>query len=249
MSPVGMSTMIPASQPQPSRSYHAGHMELSIPMFGTATSTASSMAYQSSSAYGFDLTGMNHYTVQQPLNFSYQPQLQHPSTYTQTSSEMSPSMTITEARTISQGHRSPSVKLESSPIDGIHPHVFPPSTQELGPAAITEATETPGGITFSTDIDCLMRTIQAKSKSSDDTPQQEQIPSPVEAKPEPVVKQIKARKRYQCSIPNCYKSFYQKTHLEIHTRAHTGDKPFVCKEPACGQKFSQLGNLKVSLDT
>jgi len=27
-------------------------------------------------------------------------------------------------------------------------------------------------------------------------------------------------------------------------RAHTGDKPFVCKEPSCGQRFSQLGNLK-----
>ncbi|KAI9836691.1 MAG: hypothetical protein M1819_001327 [Sarea resinae] len=37
----------------------------------------------------------------------------------------------------------------------------------------------------------------------------------------------KAKKRYQCEVPGCYKSFYQKTHLEIHTRAHTGFKPFV----------------------
>merc|ERR1711881_162310 len=57
-------------------------------------------------------------------------------------------------------------------------------------------------------------------------------------------KPSKARKRYQCSMPDCNKSFYQKTHLEIHTRAHTGVKPFVCKEPGCGQRFSQLGNLK-----
>jgi uncharacterized Zn-finger protein len=63
-------------------------------------------------------------------------------------------------------------------------------------------------------------------------------------------------------MPGCSKSFYQKTHLEIHVRAHTGAKPFVsrficslqssandiqvCKAPGCGQRFSQLGNLKVS---
>jgi uncharacterized Zn-finger protein len=28
-------------------------------------------------------------------------------------------------------------------------------------------------------------------------------------------------------MPGCNKSFYQKTHLEIHVRAHTGAKPFV----------------------
>jgi uncharacterized Zn-finger protein len=37
----------------------------------------------------------------------------------------------------------------------------------------------------------------------------------------------KPRKRYQCHMPDCNKSFYQKTHLEIHIRAHTGAKPFV----------------------
>jgi hypothetical protein len=46
-------------------------------------------------------------------------------------------------------------------------------------------------------------------------------------------------------MPDCNKSFYQKTHLEIHIRAHTGAKPFECKAPGCGQRFSQLGNLKV----
>lgn len=71
----------------------------------------------------------------------------------------------------------------------------------------------------------------------------------------------KPRKRYPCPMPDCGKGFYQKTHLEIHVRAHTGAKPFVslplltleikvligvqeCKAPGCGQSFSQLGNLK-----
>lgn len=35
------------------------------------------------------------------------------------------------------------------------------------------------------------------------------------------------KKRYSCNLPNCGKSFYQKTHLEIHIRAHTGVKPYV----------------------
>jgi hypothetical protein len=37
----------------------------------------------------------------------------------------------------------------------------------------------------------------------------------------------KGKKRYECDVPGCNKSFFQKTHLDIHSRAHTGDKPFV----------------------
>jgi hypothetical protein len=54
-----------------------------------------------------------------------------------------------------------------------------------------------------------------------------------------------SKKRYECEIPGCNKSFYQKTHLEIHIRAHTGVKPYACKTQGCNQRFSQLGNLKV----
>jgi hypothetical protein len=71
------------------------------------------------------------------------------------------------------------------------------------------------------------------------------------------------KKRYICTIDNCLKSFYQKTHLDIHERSHTGDKPYVSRFPEfdnhvlmhggfqtceisnCGRTFSQLGNLKV----
>lgn len=54
----------------------------------------------------------------------------------------------------------------------------------------------------------------------------------------------KVKKRYECEFEGCNKSFFQKTHLEIHTRAHSGDKPYPCTEPGCGQRFSQMGNLK-----
>lgn len=236
--------MVSTSQAQNSRSYQANHMEMSLPMFGANTSIAPSMNFQST-AYGFDMSAMSQYPVQQQLNYAYQPQMQHTSTFAHTSSEMSPAITITDARTaIPHVQRSPSVKVEPSPVDGIHSSVFPVSSEDATTTSTTETTETPGGVAFNTDIDCLMRTIQSKSKSSGTPAQQERVlPAPeptmaVEPKPS------KARKRYQCSMPDCNKSFYQKTHLEIHTRAHTGVKPFVCKEPGCGQRFSQLGNLK-----
>ncbi|CCX11328.1 Similar to Asparagine-rich zinc finger protein AZF1; acc. no. P41696 [Pyronema omphalodes CBS 100304] len=61
---------------------------------------------------------------------------------------------------------------------------------------------------------------------------------------EPEKKSPKQRKRYECTVPGCAKAFFQRTHLDIHSRAHTGDKPFHCSEAGCGQRFSQLGNLK-----
>jgi hypothetical protein len=138
---------------------------------------------------------------------------------------------------------------------------------------------------FVTDVDTLMRAIQSKSQpvpqrrlplpsqparpvvapapSYVNSYSQLQDRSPIQAQHSPI-KTSKSKKRYTCTIPGCSKSFFQKTHLEIHTRAHTGVKPFVglslprylnlpfltelvqhCKESGCGQRFSQLGNLKV----
>ncbi|KAF7561606.1 hypothetical protein G7046_g2560 [Stylonectria norvegica] len=53
-----------------------------------------------------------------------------------------------------------------------------------------------------------------------------------------------SRKRYVCNGPSCNKSFTQKTHLDIHRRTHTGDKPYNCDYPGCKLTFSQMGNLK-----
>lgn len=50
----------------------------------------------------------------------------------------------------------------------------------------------------------------------------------------------KSKKKYHCSMPDCNKSFYQKTHLEIHTRAHTGIKPFVGRLSSPKEPFANL---------
>lgn len=50
--------------------------------------------------------------------------------------------------------------------------------------------------------------------------------------------------KYKCNFPDCDKSFSQKTHLEIHGRSHTGERPYVCDFEGCGKRFSQRGNLR-----
>ena len=56
----------------------------------------------------------------------------------------------------------------------------------------------------------------------------------------------KAKKRYECEFEGCYKSFYQKTHLEIHTRAHSGDKPYV--RYSLQLWFSFVGSMKYTTE-
>ncbi|KAJ5099150.1 hypothetical protein N7532_006151 [Penicillium argentinense] len=164
----------------------------------------------------------------------------------------------------------------------------PPSLPEIRPAknAISQVAKTPDhslpspvagfqkgnygsqekkegpGVDFSTDVDVLMKAIQAKPPGSGSSPiPQHSLPPLQHVAPpgysnyvmsppqcllndEGQVSRSGKKKKYTCQLPNCGKSFAQKTHLDIHTRAHTGDKPFVCHEPSCGQRFSQLGNLK-----
>ena len=88
-----------------------------------------------------------------------------------------------------------------------------------------------------TDVDSLMRAIQTKAtlpaqkiqpprvyehntrdSSSDSGSPALKCSIPIESK---------SKRRYPCRIPSCAKVFTQKTHLEIHMRAHTGHKPYV----------------------
>src|SRR5205823_2978033 len=131
----------------------------------------------------------------------------------------------------------PPVKTEtSSPIQPNQLFTESAYSEDYKPAASDSAE---ANINFSTDVDTLMKAIQAKQQSV-----QQRQPPPAKVRElshhetlkardslllqeEEVKPSQKPKKRYQCSIPGCNKSFYQKTHLEIHTRAHTGVKPFV----------------------
>lgn len=127
-------------------------------------------------------------------------------------------------------------------------------------------------IDFSTNVDVLMKAIQSRAGSEPTTAQQSlpplqqlthgngsvfpssaysmagaasTIPRGGLMVDEPMARSGKRRK-YTCTLPHCGKSFAQKTHLDIHMRAHTGDKPFVTIHSQCQAR--ELCWLTVSTD-
>ncbi|KAK3327703.1 hypothetical protein B0T19DRAFT_441659 [Cercophora scortea] len=113
---------------------------------------------------------------------------------------------------------------------------------------------------FNTHIDTLMKTIQVKSErepverdvdrspaypdeiKSEQSPQSPSSPSNYEHD-EVRQRKERPRKRYICNIQGCGQRFNQKTHLDTHTRSHTGEEPYACEVPGCGKRFTQRGNL------
>ncbi|KAJ2158630.1 hypothetical protein GGF46_003630 [Coemansia sp. RSA 552] len=52
------------------------------------------------------------------------------------------------------------------------------------------------------------------------------------------------RRQFVCTVVGCGKVFFQRAHLNIHIRSHTGYKPYACQFPGCGKSFPQLGNMR-----
>ncbi|KAJ2549215.1 DNA-binding transcription factor [Coemansia sp. RSA 1933] len=52
------------------------------------------------------------------------------------------------------------------------------------------------------------------------------------------------RRQFVCTVPGCGKVFFQRAHLNIHIRSHTGYKPYACPYPGCGKSFPQRGNMR-----
>ena len=117
MSPVGMPSMIPTSGAPTTRPYQPNQIELTMPMF-PPTSMPNAMTFQPG-AYGFDLSAMNHYPVQQPFGINFQASVQQPATYAQNTADIqAPVPLVREARNALPAlNRSPPVKTEiPSPV-------------------------------------------------------------------------------------------------------------------------------------
>jgi len=51
-------------------------------------------------------------------------------------------------------------------------------------------------------------------------------------------------KPFMCSFEGCGKRWNQKSALKQHMRSHTGEKPFVCSVPGCDKRFSTSSSCK-----
>ncbi|KAF7591964.1 hypothetical protein BBP40_000811 [Aspergillus hancockii] len=182
------------------------------------------------------------------------------------SSEPPPIQSIPNIRpaknAVNRVSKEPLIKNNPSP-NTQHISIVRPSTNGL---ATQSKSPKANEVEFTTEVDILMKAIQSRATAqtpnvhslpplqqlthggNNGYPQVYSIHSSENTRCTMMVEEPQSRsgkkRKYVCTLPNCGKSFAQKTHLDIHTRAHTGDKPFICKEPSCGQRFSQLGNLK-----
>lgn len=135
-------------------------------------------------------------------------------------------------------------------------HELSPATQPSPASTGSLARSSPvssSDVDFSTEVDVLMKAIQSRPGSQAHAHtqlQQQGLPS-LPASPSSTssprcstlspattdhgVSRSGKKRKYTCTLPQCGKSFAQKTHLDIHMRAHTGDKPFVCLPLSTGR--------------
>lgn len=132
-----------------------------------------------------------------------------------------------------------------SPAPSSDYQVSPPRYPIEAPApaktiTLNETLDPNQSVKFDTEIDELMKTIQTKGDEM--APDTEQMPTPAQSptaesqqmsllgygeQSSPSKKTATKARKWVCDGPNCGKAFVQKTHLYIHRRTHTGEKPYV----------------------
>uniref|UniRef100_A0A3Q3FJ61 Wilms tumor protein homolog n=1 Tax=Labrus bergylta TaxID=56723 RepID=A0A3Q3FJ61_9LABR len=63
--------------------------------------------------------------------------------------------------------------------------------------------------------------------------------------PQAIVRSESNEKRpFMCAYPGCNKRYFKLSHLQMHSRKHTGEKPYQCEFTDCGRRFSRSDQLK-----
>lgn len=225
---------------------------------GQTTSFPLPFQQSSSAGYGFNhvLNPHPHPGYQQFYVPGHQPVTSQPA---RLASEPPPIQPIPDIRPAKNGVNRVVRDSLVKPDAGSGPHQVLVTQLSTNGAPARGKSPSAAEIEFSTEVDVLMKAIQSKNgapvPNMQSLPPLQQLthgginglPQPYAA-PQPTnpsrcitrvdettPRSLKKRK-YVCTLPNCGKSFAQKTHLDIHTRAHTGDKPFVSR-PAGGHDY------------
>lgn len=154
----------PVTNPSTSRSFQptTSHVEMhGLPIFSTHAMT-SSVPYQSG-AFAFDSLATNPYNLQQAFPVTYPTTMTHNVSYPGVS-DIQPLPTVRTARNGFANIRTPMVKAEStSPVQSHHA-ISEGSYAEGYNRSTSEPSEI-NNINFATDVDTLMRAIQAKQSN------------------------------------------------------------------------------------
>lgn len=221
MIPTFEASTRPTTNPPISQLYAPSHLDLALPMF-QPPALGVPMSLQAA-AYAFDSGAASTYGMQQTLG-----SIAFPATFPQAAtysggSDILPNPPCPREDSLSMLRRSPSVKAEiHSPVQS---SLLFNASGFVDDYKHSSSSDSEQGIIFSTDVDILMKAIQSKTAPTQRRQQANKVAKV--SQESPVRPEGRSKKKYQCSMPDCNKTFYQKTHLEIHTRAHTGIKPFV----------------------
>ncbi|XP_061077599.1 WT1 transcription factor a isoform X5 [Conger conger] len=52
------------------------------------------------------------------------------------------------------------------------------------------------------------------------------------------------KRPFMCAYPGCNRRYFKLSHLQMHSRKHTGEKPYQCDFTDCGRRFSRSDQLK-----
>jgi hypothetical protein len=196
----GLSTLPSTCAPAPTTPYQQNHFEVTMTTWSPCNMPTAVSCPPNS--YDFNST-MDLLPIQQLYGMDHQPSSRPAACPNNTSETPALVPLVTDAYNALPSVAHSPTKIPSLP------------TPPYSDVCVPDTNESPQ-VTFFTPVDCFVRAIQSKTSQP-----QHQAPAPDSAG------NNKSRKRYQCSMLGCHKSFFQKTHLEIHTRAHTGVRPFV----------------------